>query len=193
MSEHRNWVALGYRLSSLPSRNRVYVWRKLKELGAVYFESGVALLPLNDNTLARMRDLRADILRFGGSASLTSMEFLYPEDEEAAVQRFNESIRNDYGEVERMFQKILTDVEAVRKSGKASLFFIENRLNMLRRTKKVLERIQARDCFRVSDGSGIDRVAEKARARVDRCLRDMRGEAVGAMPGMERADGTGEA
>lgn len=174
MPENRSWVALGYRLSSLPSRNRVYVWRRLKELGAVYFESGVALLPQNDDTLARMRELRADILRFGGGASLTSMCFLYPEDEEAAVRRFNENIRNDYSEIERLFAKVLADVEAVHETGKASLFFIENRLNMLRRARKALDRIQARDCFKASAGGYADRMAETAFARIDQRLRNIR-------------------
>ena len=47
MAEPIRWLALGYSVPVNPSKNRVYVWRKLKEYGAEYFKQGVALLPYN--------------------------------------------------------------------------------------------------------------------------------------------------
>ena len=37
MAEPLRWLALGYSVPINPSKNRVYVWRKLKEYGAEYF------------------------------------------------------------------------------------------------------------------------------------------------------------
>ena len=57
MDSPRKWLALGYSLPINPSRNRVYVWRKLKELGAEYFKQGVAILPGNKKNSARLARL----------------------------------------------------------------------------------------------------------------------------------------
>ena len=43
MAEQLRWLALGYSVPVNPSKNRVYVWRKLKEYGAEYFKQGVAV------------------------------------------------------------------------------------------------------------------------------------------------------
>ena len=39
------WLILVYHLPREPSRHRVAVWRKLKALGALYLQDGVAALP----------------------------------------------------------------------------------------------------------------------------------------------------
>ena len=44
MAEPIRWLALGYSVPVNPSKNRVYIWRKLKEYGAEYFKQGVAVL-----------------------------------------------------------------------------------------------------------------------------------------------------
>jgi hypothetical protein len=41
--ERLRWVLLVYRLPREPSRHRVAVWRKLRDLGAHYLQDGVAL------------------------------------------------------------------------------------------------------------------------------------------------------
>ena len=38
-------MLLVYRLPREPSRHRVAVWRKLRDLGALYLQDGVAALP----------------------------------------------------------------------------------------------------------------------------------------------------
>ena len=40
MPERVKWMGLGYNLPVNPSKNRVYVWRKLKEFGAEYLRQG---------------------------------------------------------------------------------------------------------------------------------------------------------
>ena len=43
MAEPIRWLALGCSVPVNPSKNRVYIWRKLKEYGAEYFKQGVSL------------------------------------------------------------------------------------------------------------------------------------------------------
>lgn len=39
------WIALSYHLPSDSSKSRVYLWRKLRELGAENLRPGIAVLP----------------------------------------------------------------------------------------------------------------------------------------------------
>ena len=55
MAEPIRWLALGYSVPVNPSKNRVYVWRKLKEYGAEYFKQGVALLPYNRQSYTKFK------------------------------------------------------------------------------------------------------------------------------------------
>lgn len=83
-----DWLALGYNIPPEPSKNRVYVWRKLKSYGARYFKQGVAVLPLNRENLERFQALRGKIHAMGGEATLVTMQFLYAAEELALMQQF---------------------------------------------------------------------------------------------------------
>ena len=106
MAEPIRWLALGYSVPVNPSKNRVYVWRKLKEYGAEYFKQGVALLPYTRQSYLRFRRLSAKIVEMGGEASIVEMKFLDPKDEKEAVEKFRaqaldelSALRNDCAEV----------------------------------------------------------------------------------------------
>ena len=62
MAEPIRWLALGYSVPVNPSKNRVYIWRKLKEYGAEYFKQGVAILPYNRQSYTKLKHLQAKIL-----------------------------------------------------------------------------------------------------------------------------------
>ena len=76
MAEPIRWLALGYSVPVNPSKNRVYIWRKLKEYGAEYFKQGVAILPYNRQSYTKLKHLQAKILEMGGEASIVEMKFL---------------------------------------------------------------------------------------------------------------------
>ena len=69
MPERVKWMGLGYNLPVNPSKNRVYVWRKLKEMGADYFKQGVAILPKNPVNLRAFGRLADKIRDLGGEAT----------------------------------------------------------------------------------------------------------------------------
>lgn len=88
MAENTRWLALGYSVPINPSKNRVYVWRKLKEYGAVYFKQGVALLPYTRGSYAKFQRLADKILEMEGEASIVELRFLDPKDEAETIGRF---------------------------------------------------------------------------------------------------------
>ena len=108
MAEPIRWLALGYSVPVNPSKNRVYIWRKLKEYGAEYFKQGVAILPYNRQSYTKLKHLQAKILEMGGEASIVEMKFLDPKDEREMVQlrRGEQAFTEDQSEqVKRMIRR----------------------------------------------------------------------------------------
>ena len=64
------WLLLVYRLPRDPSRHRVAVWRKLKALGALYIQHGVAALPEDAVTREQLEWLQLRVREAGGEATL---------------------------------------------------------------------------------------------------------------------------
>jgi hypothetical protein len=64
------WLILIYHLPREPSRHRVAVWRKLKTLGAIYLQDGVAVLPEDAVTREQFEWLQLRVREAGGEASL---------------------------------------------------------------------------------------------------------------------------
>ena len=68
--ERMRWVLLVYRLPREPSRHRVAVWRKLRDLGALYLQDGVAALPEDAVTREQLEWLQLRVREAGGEATL---------------------------------------------------------------------------------------------------------------------------
>ena len=68
--ERARWVLLVYRIPREPSRHRVAVWRRLKDLGALYLQDGVAVLPEDAVTREQLEWLQLRVREAGGEATL---------------------------------------------------------------------------------------------------------------------------
>lgn len=64
------WLLLLYRLPTEPSALRVYIWRKLKRLGALLVLDSTWVLPDTPRTLEHFQWLAAEIIEMGGEAQL---------------------------------------------------------------------------------------------------------------------------
>ena len=65
-----NWLLLQYKLPVEPSAPRVYVWRKLKRVGAVLILDSMWILPNTPRTLEQLQWLAAEITEVGGEVLL---------------------------------------------------------------------------------------------------------------------------
>lgn len=64
------WLLLLYKLPAEPSALRVYIWRKLKRLGALLLLDSIWVLPETPRTLEHFQWLAAEIIEMGGEALL---------------------------------------------------------------------------------------------------------------------------
>lgn len=90
------WLMIQYTLPSSPSKYRVYVWRKLKKLGACPLLDGLYVLPASERSLERFVWLNAEIREMNGNAMLWEAESLLPGQEELIRTRLQDEIQNRY-------------------------------------------------------------------------------------------------
>ena len=90
------WLSLAYKIPREPSANRVYVWRKMKQLGAVLLQDAVWVLPESPRTREQFQWLAAEITELGGEASLWAAELIYATDEQALRRQFDEPVEAAY-------------------------------------------------------------------------------------------------
>lgn len=103
-----------------PSASRVYVWRKLKQLGAVAVQDAAWVLPATTRTSEQLRWLAAEITELGGEATVWECDLTYATSEAALIRQFTEPLdlqyrellkaakrkRADLGELSHRFQEL---------------------------------------------------------------------------------------
>lgn len=95
---HR-WLLLTYKLPTEPSRRRVYVWRKLKRLGAIKIFEAVWVLPKNFHTREQFQWLAAEIQEMGGEAMVWNGGPQFPGQDELVESLFARQAEEAYREV----------------------------------------------------------------------------------------------
>ncbi len=98
------WLHLVYKIPRNPSKIRVYVWRKLKRLGAVLLHDSVWCLPSNPKTREQFQWLTVEIQELGGEASLWESQLLLGMKDEEILKQF-------LGQVEQEYREILIELE----------------------------------------------------------------------------------
>lgn len=145
MADKRKWIGMGYNLPVNPSKNRVYVWRKLKEVGAVYYKQGVTVLPYQKDKLAFFMKLSEKIREMGGEASIIEISFFDPADERELIRKFIEQSTEEYRE---MLADCIKLRDELRRSPDQIIAQLKDE-DTLRKMINRYGRIRARDHFRL--------------------------------------------
>lgn len=122
----KSWLLLVYRIPREPTAGRVFVWRKLKQLGAVALQDAVWVLPGTPRTQEQFQWLAAEITELKGDAIVWTADQVYATDANALRDQFIEPVEAEYREI----------LAALRKKGRD-----------LPTLSKRFQQIQARDYF----------------------------------------------
>jgi hypothetical protein len=136
------WLLLHYKLPSKPSALRVYIWRKLKRLGAILLHEAVWVLPDNPRTAEQVQWLAAEIQEMGGNAYYWRANTILGEQEQSLVQQFNEQVDVVYSVLLKRIEKPRADFPEISKQYQlvASQDFFKSKLGMLVREKLTSKR-----------------------------------------------------
>src|ERR1700694_1510696 len=111
--EAMRWLQLTYKVPSEPSQKRVWVWRRLQNLGAFALQNSVYLLPYSEEVEKHFRQLTHDIREMGGEASIFSVTALDSTDERRILQTLVEARTNEYNTVVKVCSRFLGKAAAV--------------------------------------------------------------------------------
>ena len=159
--ERPSWVLLIYRLPREPSRHRVAVWRKLRDLGALYLQDGVAALPEDAVTREQMEWLQLRVREAGGEATLWEGRPGTVAEEAELVETFRSSREKAYraiiAEAERLRRKAQMGGSVLEQLAKLERGFRAERRRDYFRSQLRLQAAEAlkaaREAARVSEGS----------------------------------------
>jgi hypothetical protein len=111
----KQWLLLIYRIPREPTAGRVFVWRKLKQLGAIALQDAVWVLPQTARTQERFQWLAAEITELQGQAMLWQAEQLYATDVQSLERQFMEPVETEYREILAALKKKDRDLAALSK------------------------------------------------------------------------------
>jgi len=109
------WLLLSYKIPPEPSARRVYIWRKLKRIGALLHQESYWVLPLNAHTREQFQWLSAEIIEMGGEATLWEASLVLGAADETLKQKFIEQVDQPYLEIIEMLEQGKADLESLSR------------------------------------------------------------------------------
>ncbi|MBE2272090.1 MAG: ChrB protein [Anaerolinea sp.] len=110
------WLLLIYKVPNEPSARRVYVWRKLKGMGALLLQDSAWVLPTTPQTREKLMWLTAEIKEMeGGSATLWEADAAFTGQEDSLVQQFTAQVDELYREIMTQLEQTEVDIAALSK------------------------------------------------------------------------------
>jgi hypothetical protein len=108
--EPMRWLQLTYKVPSEPSQKRVWVWRRLQNLGAYALQNSVYLLPSSEEVEKHFCQLAHDIREMGGEASIFAVVALDIQDAQRILQALLKARNDEYHKVSLVCGRFLMKV-----------------------------------------------------------------------------------
>jgi hypothetical protein len=110
-----SWILLHYKLPNKPTALRVYVWRKLKRLGAILLHDAVWVLPDLPRTVERIQWLATEIREMGGEAFSWKANTILEQDSESIQQQFNQQVDMVYTRLLKKLEKSKPNLQEISR------------------------------------------------------------------------------
>ncbi len=110
-----SWVLLHYKIPPEPTARRVFVWRKLKRLGAILLHDAVWVLPATPSTREQLQWLAAEIAEFGGDALQWEAQLPLAARDEALTRQFVAQVDAAYDAIQAELAQGDADLAALSR------------------------------------------------------------------------------
>jgi hypothetical protein len=163
----QHWLLLIYRIKADSSGRRTYVWRQLRQLGAVYLQQAAAVLPDRPELRGPLDQLGERIRTYGGEASL--LETVSPSAvwEADLVARFNAARDAEYDEIVESVERF--EDEILRETRKKRFRFAELEESEAdwEKLRRWFARLIDRDFFGAAGRAAAESALERGRTSLD--------------------------
>lgn len=147
-----SWLLISVSTAGAPAALRVTVWRRLKELGALYLQQSVCLLPNRPATKTALVQLTDRIRSGGGTARVLTTAVTDPAQQEELIDELSQARNTEYNEVLERFRSFFNELSHETARGRATFEEVEESEADLARFRAWLRKIAARDYFQATVG-----------------------------------------
>ncbi len=165
--EGRRWMVLVYRIKSESSGRRTYVWRQLRQLGAVYLQQAVAVLPDRPDLRAGLDQIGTRIRAGGGEASLLETFSPSPAWEAELVARFNAARDAEYDEVVESVERFEDEIRRETRKRRFRFAELEESEADWEKLRRWFARLIERDFFDATGRAAAEEALARGRALLD--------------------------
>lgn len=142
----KGWLLVAVSTAGRSSTVRVYVWRKLRELGGLYLQQQVCVVPDRPETNRVVGRVLTRVAAEGSEGTLLHMS-VPPDEEGWLTDQFNSEREDEYRELLSRLPELSDELERERSLGRATFTEVDESRADLERFEKWLARIQRRDYF----------------------------------------------
>lgn len=162
-----NWLLVAISTASAPSSLRVYVWRKLRELGGLYLQQQVCAVPRRPATEAAVARVTGRVTADGGESTVLRITVADPGEQRSLVQRLNAEREDEYHEFLSRILELHVELETERSLGRATFTEVDESRADLERFQRWLARIRERDWFHAPSGPDAEEAVTRAAGLLD--------------------------
>src|SRR5215204_1819652 len=109
------WLLLVYKIPREPTAGRVYVWRKLKRLGAIPLQDAIWVLPLTPWTREQFQWLAVEVQELGGEVTVWESRVLLPGGDGLLIKQFRAQVDAEYQEILAALQQAAPDLPGLAR------------------------------------------------------------------------------
>ena len=167
------WLLFIYRVKGESSARRTYVWRQLRELGAIYPQQAVAILPARRGIRERLEQIGQRIVSSGGEASVLDTISPTPAWEEDLVRRFNAARDAEYEEVIESVERFEDEIRRETRKRRFRFAELEEGDRDWSKLQRWIGHISDRDFFGAPGRAATDAALRRGRALLDEFTREV--------------------
>jgi hypothetical protein len=181
--EPLRWLLLIYRIKAGSSAQRTYVWRQLRQLGAVYLQQAVAVLPDRPEIRSGLDQLGERIRRAGGEASLLETTSPTAAWEAELVARFDAARAAEYDEIVESVERFEDEIRRETRKKRFRFAELEESEADWEKLSRWWERLVERDFFGAAGRTAAEETLARGRSLLDDFTREVyRAEGLDADP-----------
>ena len=163
----QRWLLLIYRIQAGSSSRRTYVWRQLRQLGAVYLQQAVAVLPDRPELRAGLDQLGARIRAGGGEVSLLETASPSTTWEADLVGRFNLARNAEYDEIIESVERFEDEIRRETRKKRFMFAELEESETDWKKLRRWFARLTERDFFGATGRAEAEAVLARGRSLLD--------------------------
>lgn len=110
-----SWILIHYKLPNKPSALRVYIWRKLKRLGAILLHDAVWVLPDQPRPAEQIQWITVEIQEMGGEAYSWRASAILETNNQSLIQQFNGQVETIYSDLLKRLEKPRADLQEISR------------------------------------------------------------------------------